>query len=413
MSAEAAGPSGMRLTDQQRLDWLQLIRSESIGPQTFRRLLNLHGGAGAALAALPALAARRNKPIRIAAREDCIREIEAIAQLGARLIALGEPDYPANLRAIDTAPPLIILRGDPGVPLRPMVSIIGSRNASAAGLAFTERLSRDLARAGFVTVSGLARGVDARAHRATLTSGTVAVLAGGLDRIYPAEHAGLADAIAEHGAVLSEMPLGWEPRGRDFPRRNRIVSGLSLGTVVIEAARNSGSLITARFALDQGRDVFAVPGSPLDPRAEGTNALLRGGAILCTSAEDVIEALTPMIGRTFEPPDLLKEHAETRTQPLWDEWDPDEGMSIPAVEMRFEFEEPPQAVPSRDREPVDAPSAIERIGALLGPVPVTVDDIVRAADLPVSQVHAALLDLELAGRIGRHADGQVSLIRLA
>jgi DNA processing protein len=255
-------------------------------------------------------------------------------------------------------------------------------------------------------VSGLARGVDARAHRATLASGTVAVLAGGLDRIYPAEHAALAADIARQGAVITEMPLGWEPRGRDFPRRNRIVSGLSLGTVVIEAARNSGSLITARFALDQGRDVFAVPGSPLDPRAEGTNGLLRNGATLCTSAQDVIDALAPMIGKAFTPPDL-KEQADL-LEPLWDEWDDGETPTVPRVERAYSFEEPVMHVLHVPRAATETGAAQRRVSALLGPTPVSIDDLVRASELTVPEVKAALLDLELAGSLERHDSGLVS-----
>jgi len=285
--------TGARLSDEQRLDWLQLIRSENIGPRTFRGLINRFGGARAALDALPDLVKRHagGRQVRIARREDCEREYAAARALGARFVVMGDREYPAALREIDAPPPVLCVLGDVSVLSRPMAAVVGSRNASAAGLAFTDRLARELADAGFVIASGLARGVDQRAHRASLQTGTVAVLAGGLERIYPPEHVGLAEEICASGAVVSEMPLNWEPRGRDFPRRNRIVSGLALATIVVEAARRSGSLITARFANEQGREGFAVPGSPLDPRAEGCNDLLRSGATLCTRAADVVDAL--------------------------------------------------------------------------------------------------------------------------
>ena len=281
----------LRLTDEQRLDWLRLIRSDNVGPRTFRSLINHCGGARAALDALPELARRggAHKPARICSREDAERELAGSQRLGIALIALGEPDYPARLRMIDDAPPLLGVRGKAAVLAQPMVAMVGSRNASAPASKFAERIARELGEAGFIIVSGLARGIDAAAHRASLATGTVAVLAGGHDHIYPAEHAALLESILPNGAAVTEMPLGWEPRGRDFPRRNRLISGLSLGVVIVEAARRSGSLITARMALEQGREVFAVPGSPLDPRAEGTNGLLKQGATLVTEAADVLD----------------------------------------------------------------------------------------------------------------------------
>jgi DNA processing protein len=294
----------VRLTDAQRFDWLRLIRSENVGPRTFQALVGRFGSAEAALAALPGLLARRGggRAIRIATIAECEIEWEAMRRGGVVLIAVGEPEYPPALAAMDPAPPLVAVRGRLAALQSPMVAIVGSRNASATGRTFTERLAHDLSTAGYVIVSGLARGIDVRAHQASLASGTVAVLAGGHDRIYPAEHASLLEAILENGAAVSEMPIGWEPRGRDFPRRNRIVAGLSLATVVVEAARRSGSLITARLAGEFGREVFAVPGSPLDPRAEGTNGLLREGATLCTSAADVIDALAPLLREGMKMP---------------------------------------------------------------------------------------------------------------
>ena len=402
--------SGARLTDAPRLDWLRLIRSESIGPKTFRALVNRYGGAGAALDALPELARQRGRDLRIASRDECLREFAALDAVGARLIAVGEPDYPSALREIDAPPPLIAARGHIPVLSRPMVAIVGSRNASAAGLAFCERLTRDLGVAGLVIASGLARGVDARAHRSALGVGTVAVLAGGLDRIYPAEHGALAEEILERGALISEMPMGYEPRGRDFPRRNRIVSGLSLGVVVIEAARRSGSLITARFANEQGREVFAVPGSPLDPRAEGANGLLREGATLCTRGADVLDALAPLIESGVAPRVRLDEDAPGElTEPLWDELELVYAGASPRTEAGHEMDEP--AAPLIG-EPVAAVGKRGDVGdiveALLGASPVALDDLARAAGVAVGDVRAALLDLELAGKLERHGGGLVS-----
>ena len=256
------------ISDDIKLDWLRLIRSDHVGPRTFRDLMRHYGSAQAALSALPDLARRGGAAgsARICSRKDAERELAAVKALGVSLIALGEPTYPHRLAMIDDAPPLIGVCGKLAALARPTVAMVGGRNASAAGLRFAEQLARDLGASGFVIASGLARGIDAAAHRASLTTGTVAVLAGGHDNIYPPEHAKLVDAILPEGAAISEMPLGREPRARDFPRRNRLISGLSVGVVVVEAARRSGSLITARLALEQGREVFAVPGSPLDPR---------------------------------------------------------------------------------------------------------------------------------------------------
>ena len=295
---------GVRLTDEQRLDWLRLIRSDNVGPRTFRALVNHYGGARAALSALPDLARRggASGPARLYPREAAEREIETAKSLGVTFLALGEPGYPRRLQMIDDAPPLLAVRGKLSTLASPMVAMVGARNASAAGIRFAEKLARDLGGAGFAIVSGLARGIDAAAHRASLATGTVAVLAGGHDRIYPPEHASLLADILAEGAAVSEMPFGWEPRARDFPRRNRLISGLAVGVVIVEAARRSGSLITSRLALEQGREVFAVPGSPIDPRAEGTNGLLKQGATLVTEANDVITVLRPILGRSIELP---------------------------------------------------------------------------------------------------------------
>ncbi|MET0922239.1 MAG: DNA-processing protein DprA [Xanthobacteraceae bacterium] len=367
---------GVRLTDSQRLDWLRLIRSDNVGPRTFRALINHYGGARAALAALPDLARRggASGPARICSHEDAERELKAAKSLGVSLLALGEPDYPPRLAMIDDAPPLLAARGKLAALALPMVAMVGARNASAAGIRFAERLARELGEAGFAIVSGLARGIDAGAHRASLPTGTVAVLAGGHDRIYPPEHAELVDALIADGAVVSEMPLGHEPRARDFPRRNRLISGLAAGVVVVEAAARSGSLITARLAAEQGREVFAVPGSPLDPRAAGSNGLLKQGATLVTEAADVIDVLRPILGQPAAP--------------------------SPA-------EEPEGAPP-----PAGEPGAGERarIVSLLGPTPVTIDDLVRLSGSSPAIVRTVLLELDLAGRIERHGGGLVSLL---
>jgi len=407
----------MRLSQAQRLDWLRLIRSENIGPRTFRALVNRYGGAGPALEALPELARRGGRPITIATRASVEREHEALQRFGAQLICLDEDHYPASLRAIESPPPVLIALGDLSVFSRPAVAIVGSRNASAAGLAFAERMAGELAAQDFVIASGLARGIDARAHRATLRSGTIAVLAGGLDRIYPAEHEGLAREICERGALVSEMPLGWDARGRDFPRRNRIVAGLSLGTLVIEAARRSGSLITARFATEQGREVFAVPGSPLDPRAEGCNDLLRQGATLCTQSSDVVEALAPILRNGLPEPGSLFDVATPidLTEPLWDELDlfAEPAPTIFASRERDEDPVPPplpqpaSVAPPRRAE--DFATTAARIAALLGPSPVTVDDLARLSDTSVADIRMILLDLELDGRLERHGGNLVSL----
>jgi len=366
---------GVHLTDEQRLDWLRLIRSDNVGPRTFRSLINHCGGARAALDALPGLARRggASKPARICSREAAERELENSKNRGIALIALGEPDYPARLRMIDDAPPLLGVRGKASVLASHMIAVVGSRNASAAGTKFAERISRELGDAGFIIVSGLARGIDAAAHRSSLGSGTVAVLAGGHDHIYPAEHVPLLEQILPAGAAVTEMPLGWEPRGRDFPRRNRLISGLTIGVVIVEAARRSGSLITARMANEQGREVFAVPGSPLDPRAEGTNGLLKQGATLVTEGSDVLAVIRPILGQHIEQP-----------------------------------AEEPDGDPPRLTEPDSSERA--RIVNLLGPAPVSIDDLVRLSQSSPAVVRTVLLELEIAGRLERHGGGLVSLV---
>ena len=397
--------TGQRLTDEQRIDWLRLIRSESVGPLTFRSLVNRFGGATNALAALPGLLAERGKTIRIPSRSEIEREIERATKLGALFVATGEPDYPRRLAAIPAAPPVICMKGRIEIASQPSVAIVGARNASATGLLMAERLAGELGRAGFAVVSGLARGIDTKAHIASLATGTVAVFAGGLDHIYPSENRALAEKIAAEGCILSEMPLGWEPRSRDFPRRNRIVSGLALGTIVIEAARRSGSLITTRFALEQGREVFAVPGSPLDPRAEGANDLLRDGANLVTSADDIVRIIEPLIGREPPPEGVDEDPYRREPQPLWDELELFAGDEPAFAEKEASLIDiPTQEEPLPERRD---PAAV--LTALMGPSPVPVDALVRLSGLSPSIVNATLVDLDLAGRIERHGSGMVSL----
>ena len=362
------------LTVAERIDRLRLIRSDNIGPRTFRSLLTHCGSARAALERLPELARRGGAAsrFRICSEQVARTELAASQKLGVSLLAPEEAGYPPRLATLDDAPPLLGVRGPTDTLMRPMIAIVGSRNASAAGLKFAGQLARELGEAGFVIISGLARGVDQSAHRASILGGTVAVLAGGHDRIYPPEHEELLAAIIDaKGGAISEMPLGHEPRARDFPRRNRLISGAALGVVVIEAAHRSGSLITARMAGEQGREVFAVPGSPLDPRAAGTNDLIKQGATLVTQASDVIHAVEPIMGRP----------------------------------LNFPLEEP-------DGEPLRGdpdPSDRTRIIALLGPSPVSIDDLIRLADTSPAVVRTVLLELELAGKLERHGGGLVSL----
>ncbi|MEJ1121187.1 DNA-processing protein DprA [Phyllobacterium sp. CCNWLW109] len=368
---------GIRLSDEQRLSWVRLIRSENVGPATFRELIAHCGSASNAIEMLPDLVRRggRGKPIRVTSKEDAEREIHAAAKMGAFFIGIGEPDYPRYLKQCDNPPPLVAIKGNPDVFRLPPVAIVGARNASLVGIKFARTIARELGEVGFATISGLARGIDTAAHEASLHHGTVAAMAGGLDHPYPPENLGLYKAIPEQGgAVISEMPLGWEPRARDFPRRNRIIAALSLGLVVVEAAERSGSLISARLAGELGRLVFAVPGSPLDPRAKGTNALLKNGAIVTTGAEDIISAIVPLIDR-----------------PTLDE------TGFPAPSEDWISPVPPDQT-ERDR-----------LFNLLGPVPVDIDDLIRTSQLHPSVVMLILLELDLAGRLQRHSGGNVSL----
>jgi len=420
MAEDKAAESLAPFNEAESFDWLRLFRCENIGPRTFQYLLKRYGSAGVALAALPELIAKgkTGRPIRIAAIDEIEREVEATSKLGGRFIALCEPDYPALLRRASSAPPLIAVRGNLLSLHRSKIAIIGARNASAAGLAFAAQLARGIGRAGHVIVSGLARGIDAKAHQSAIETGTIAVVAGGLGNIYPAEHQNLLEQILEHGAAISEMPFGWEARGRDFPRRNRIVAGLSRAVVVVEAARRSGSLITARFAAEQGREIFACPGSPLDPRAEGANQLLRDGASFCTKPEDVLEALAEedRVARRPAAGVYEAEDAENPDEPLWDELDLPEAAGLPLV-ARGSQADPygrNQAGADTARLADDTPASLTpddlsaRIAGLLGPVPVPVDDLARLAEAPARQVRTILCGLELQGKIDWHGGDLVS-----
>ncbi|PPD16833.1 MAG: DNA-protecting protein DprA [Methylobacterium sp.] len=386
----------VRLSDRQRFDWLRLARTEGVGPLTFRSLVNRFGGASAALEALPALSAKAKRPLVPPSEREIETEFREAERLGARLLGYGEADYPALLREIDAPPPVIALRGALACLERPAIGIVGSRNASALGRKIAARFAADLASAGYTIVSGLARGIDAEAHRASLATGTVAVLAGGLDRPYPPEHAELMEEIVETGLVISERPFGLAPRGRDFPRRNRVISGLSRGVIVVEAARRSGSLITARFANEQGREVFAVPGSPFDPRAEGPNDLIRDGATLVANARDVMAALAPREGLPSRLAGVFSEAHDAEDEALFEEWEDD----LPEDDSGRE----PDAVAS-PALPAEWRAAV--LGALSAS-PIEIDALTRQMGVGLAELQGLLFDLEMEGLLLRHPGNRVS-----
>ena len=363
------------LTDEQRIAWLRLARTEQVGPISFFNFINRFGSAENALEALPEIASKAgsNKFPKICSRDDALRELEAAQKLGVRHIAAGEPDYPTLLRQIDDPPPFLLVRGDIDFNQRPMVAIVGSRNTSIAGQKMATQLATGLMEAGYVIVSGLARGIDTAAHKASLIGGTIAVMAGGHGQIYPPENLDLSYQLVENnGATITETPPWLSPRAQDFPRRNRIVSGLCSGVVIVEAARQSGSLITARLAGEQNRQVFAVPGSPLDPRSEGTNRLIREGATLVRSADDVIEDLRPS--------EVLQE-----VEPV-------------SGQTPFRFEDNEVDDYTKDKLPE---SDIELIVGNLSVAPVHIDDVVRFTGLSTQVVVACLCELEFSGRVER------------
>lgn len=366
-------------TEDDRLSWLRLIRSRRVGPTTFHRMLAEHGTAQSALAALPEVAAAAGVPgYRPVTIDEAGAEMDAARRAGARMLCWGEAGYPAALADLPDAPPVLWLLGDPELLTRPMVALVGARNASSLGQRMARRLAAALGEAGFVIVSGLARGIDAAAHAAALPGGTVAVQAGGVDVIYPQENRDLASEIAARGCRISEQPMGTAPQARHFPMRNRLVSGLARAVVVVEAAARSGSLITARAALDQGREVLAVPGHPFDARAGGCNMLIRDGATLVRGAEDVLEVLSPAL----------------------------------AAEHRASHAATPAPQPREDRPPKPALREVAALHAAildrLGPSPVAEDQLIRDLALPAARVTPELLTLELEGKVRRQAGGLLS-----
>jgi DNA processing protein len=346
-----------------------LVRSPGIGPVTYRQLIARFGTAASALDAVPDLARRGGGAApKLFTRDQAEREIDRVDKLGARYLVLGQGLYPRLLAELEDAPPLLMAKGDLKLLERQSVAIVGARNASAAACRFARGLAHDLGGEGMAVVSGLARGIDSAAHDGALETGTIAVIAGGIDAFYPPENEERQRTIAERGIVIAEMPPGTEPRARHFPYRNRIIAGISIGTVVVEAAPKSGSLITARLAAEAGREVMAVPGSPLDPRAQGCNQLIRDGATLVQTAADVAEAIRLPSSSVQSPP------------------------------ARFELS-----------EELNGEEALGDIEGLLGPSPVPVDEIIRLSGASSGAVQMALLELDLAGRLDRHAGGKVSL----
>ncbi len=364
------------LDDSQRFDALRLARTEQVGPITFRQLLRRYGSAREALKALPDLARKggRAKPLVAPNPKDIEDEIRKLEKIGGRFLVLGETDYPESLAAIEDAPPILATRGHISLLHKRIIGIVGARNASLNGRKMAQSLAQGLGEENIVIASGLARGIDTAAHQASLSTGTIAVLAGGVDVVYPEENRALYEKIVEAGCVVSDQPMGMEPQARLFPRRNRIISGLSLGVVVVEAAQKSGSLITARMALEQGREVFAVPGSPLDPRANGTNALIRQGAILTEKATDVLEHI-------HHPKNLFAEQA-------------------------FSLSEEVSPPVSEDELAVGREKILENLSTS----PVVVDELVRSCQLSLPVVLAVLLEIELAGRLDRQPGHRVALI---
>lgn len=361
------------LSFQDRRDWLRLTRTPTVGPVAFRDLLKRYKTPKNALEALPTLV--RHKTIQIPTIEAIEAEIEQSEAMGVSILCADEPNYPKYLRAVDPAPPIISVLGRIELLHQSCLAIIGSRNASAIGQRFARQISADLGAAGFTIVSGLARGIDASAHSAAIKTGTVGVLGGGVDHIYPKQNADLFEVMRERGALVSESPLGYRATARDFPRRNRIISGLSMGVVVIEAAERSGTLITARYALEQNREVMAAPGSPLDPRTKGCNRLIRQGAALIECADDVIAALENT------PQHSLFEPNETYTQPEFD-WE--------AAQSSIETAKP-------------------LLMSLLSPTPTSRDEIIRLSEINFSVASAALLELELGDELLVEPNGYISL----
>ena len=397
-----------KLDDAERLACLRLIRSENVGPVTFRQLINHYGGAVQALEALPELSKRggKRRPITICTKAAAQAELQAAAKLGATPVFTIEPGYPKYLASIDTPPPMLYIRGREELLSRPGIAIVGSRQSSAAGVKLAQLFATQLGEAGYAIISGLARGIDGAAHAASLGTGTVAVLAGGLDNIYPPEHAGLYERIGREGCLVSEQPPGFTPRAQDFPRRNRIISGIALGVLIIEAAARSGTLVTARYAAEQGREVFAVPGHPLDPRAEGTNRLLKSGATLVTEPEDVLSALRPLTGWSEGP----REHGEANADFAFANraslFSTSPGGHVETLKSEPLRPPPLPHDPAADLETADR----AKILSALGPAPVDLDAIVRCTGLALRTVQIGLMELELAGRLARPGIGLIALV---
>ncbi|TJZ90750.1 DNA-protecting protein DprA [Paracoccus gahaiensis] len=388
-----ASPGSGRITGDDDLTVLRLIRSRRVGPATFHRLIAEHGSARAALAALPGIAAQAGITDYGCCPEGVASaELAAGRRVGARLLRCDDPAYPPALRQIEGAPPVLWLRGDPSWLSRDIIAVIGARNASSLGMRMARGMAAGLGEAGLAVVAGLARGIDAAAHDAALPTGTIAVMAGGVDVIYPAENAVLAAQIAERGVLLSEQPPGTEPAARHFPTRNRIVSGLSQAVVVIEAAQRSGTLITARNALDQGREVMAVPGHPMDARAAGCNALIRDGATLVRSAADVVDALA-----NLRPAAAAGDRPPAAARPA----------ALPPLRSAAPPPRRPAAPLSRDG---GGPIHLEsRILSRLTPSPTEENDLIRDLGVPAATANAVILSLELQGRVTRLAGGRLAL----
>ena len=367
-------------SEDEQFSRLRLLRSRRVGITTYKRLLTEHGTAQNALAALPEVARAAGVDKYEVCPESVIHaELHAAKAAGARLVMERTEAYPELLTTIEDAPPFLWIIGDSELLKTRMISIVGARNASSLGTRMARKLARDLGASGYTIVTGLARGVDAAAHDAALSTGTLAVLAGGVDTVYPAENADLCRTIAEKGLLVSEQPMGLQPLARHFPSRNRIISGLSRATVIVEAAAKSGSLITARDALDQGRDVLAVPGNPFDARAAGCNQLIREGATLVRSAQDVIETLAPLHQDETELP-------STKHQP-----------------------EPVEPANKKRKKALSEVAALHRqILSRLSPAPVAEDQLIRDLAVPASEAAPALLDLELDGQIKRQSGGMIS-----
>ena len=361
----------MTLSQEEAFARIRLLRSPNIGPISYRQLLARFGTAEAAIGALPNLAQRGGREYRVVASERIAEEIAQVRRAGAKYLFHDQPDYPASLAASEGAPPILTWRGDLSLASRPCVAMVGARNASAAAVKLAREFAAALSAAGFTVVSGLARGIDGAAHEGAIPA-TIGVIASGIDIAYPPQHAELQERVASEGLLLAEQPPGTEPRGSHFPSRNRIIAGLASGTLVVEAAPKSGSLITARLAAEAGREVMAIPGSPLDGRATGCNQLIRDGAVLVQTPEDVIELLSGFDGTP-----------------------------------RSTFREATPGYLYSDDELAEANPA--DVSALLTTAPVAVDELIRQSGEPAAAVQMALLELEIAGRLVRHAGGKVSL----